>query len=427
MMTRWSAALLACIAVSGACAAEEDPPGPPYRAEVLELVATDPETGESSFALVETELDRLDELDRLEGPELRVRRGGELIIQDIKGSIVIGRFEASGRPELRYAVEDGVVIPLDYPTLTMLSAYHQFSRVLDQVEAVAGLSVDEIVSRAGPIEAFFEPRIRVEQGVGTTATVKLNAFYMAETKQFGLAQRAGVEGVPLAANPKVIAHEFGHALFDQLFFDGEQRLCSVEEVADDPLSASRLGAEYAISGFNEGTGDFLSFAMTGSASVLQESVRSDLVEEVAENRSLILDNFVYDELVGSDRPCGSFYCIGTLWARSLYRAMIELGLDTTDAADRAAYARAVLTALDQARASMAEQGLMPAPSELVAGCGGSGGGFDYDGQVTSALLAAILVEMPAEMRPALCGELAERFGESGFSPEARAAACPEGE
>lgn len=427
MMTRWSAALLACIAASGACAAEEDP-GQPYRAEVLELVASDPETGASSFALVDTELDRLDDLDRLEGPELGVRRGGELIIREINGSVVIdGRFEAPGRPRLRYAVEDGVVIPLDYPTLTMLSAYHQFSRVLDQVEAVAGISVDEIVSRAGPIEAFFEPRIRMEQGVGTTATVKLNAFYMAETKQFGLAQRAGVEGVPLAANPKVIAHEFGHALFDLLVFDGEQRSCSQEEVADDPLSASRLGAEYAISGFNEGTGDFLSFAMTGSASVLQESVRSDLVDEVAENRSLILDNFVYDDLQGSDRPCGSFYCIGTLWARSLYRAMIELGLDPTDASDRAAYARAVLTALDQARTAMAEQGLMPPPSELVAGCGGSGGGFDYDGQVTSALLAAILVEMPAELRPALCGQLAERFGESGFTPEARAAACPEGE
>ena len=427
MPTRWTAALLACSALLGACAAEEDP-GPPYRAEVLELVATDPETGASSFALVESELDRLDDLDRLEGPDLAVRRGGELIIREINGSVVIdGRFEAPGRPGLRYAVEDGVVVPLDYPTLAMLSAYHQFSGVLDQVEAVASISVDEFVSRVGPIEAFFEPRIRMEQGVGATATVKLNAFYMAETKQFGLAQRAGVEGVPLAANPKVIAHEFGHALFDQLFFEGAQRLCSEEEVADDPLSASRLGAEYAISGFNEGTGDFVSFAMTGSASALQEVVRSDLADELAEDRNLILDNFVYDDLQGPDRPCGTFYCIGTLWARSLYRAMIQLGLDTADAADRAAFARVVLTALGEARASIAAQGLMPPPSASVAGCNGDSSDPDHDGQVTSALLAAILVEMPAEMRPALCGQLAERFGERGFSPEARATACPEGE
>jgi hypothetical protein len=62
----------------------------------------------------------------------------------------------------------------------------------------------------------------------------------------------------------------------------------------------------------------------------------------------------------------------------------------------------------------------------VRGCGSPGSLVDYDAQVTSAMLAGFLVNMPAEERPALCEQLAERFGEAGFSTEARAAGgCPE--
>jgi hypothetical protein len=421
-------AILFLMPLAAACTADQEPPGPPYRADVLDIVASDPDTGLSSFEIAERELGRLEDLDRLEGPDLTVRRGGELIVRQVNGSVVLdGRFEAAEEPRLRYAVEDGAVVPLDYPTLTMLSAYHHFSTALDQTEAISGLSVDDIVDRVGRVEVFFEPRLRFEAEVSTTGTSKLNAFYLPPTRQFGLAQRAQVEGIPIAANPKVIAHEFGHALFDHLFFDGATGVCVEEEAAGDPLSASRLSTEYAISGFNEGTGDFVSFVITGSASPLEEIVRADLVEPIAEERTLLVDNFVFDDLQGSDRPCdSSFYCIGTLWARSLYRAMIERGGDPRDAADRAAYARQVLAALAGARAAMADQDLLPEPNASVVSCSDPGSNPDYDAEVSSAVLAAFLGNMPPEERPALCGQLAERFGETGFSAEARAAAaCPE--
>lgn len=416
---------LVAITCLTACAADEVAPGPPYRADVIEIVGVDPTSGVGEFELVERELWRLDDLEAMEGPELAVRRGGELVIRDIAGSVVIdGRFEAGGDPELRYAVEGGVVVPLDYPTLTMLSAYHQFSIVLDRLGDFTELSADQLIERTGRLEAYFEPVVRLDSELDASVIIKLNAFYLPGRRQFGLARRVELEGVPFAANLKVIAHEFGHALFEQIFHGGPTQPCAEADVAADPLSTSRLVTEYALAGFNEGIGDFVSFTMTGSVNPLAELAQAGLA---VEDRNLAGEDFVYDDLEGGqERPTctGSFYCIGTLWARALRRAAIALGHDVTSPGERDAFSRQVFAALARTRGAIADQGLLPAPTASVEGCE-TNRSHDHDARVTSAFLAAFLTGMPDGPREALCGELAAQFGAAGFSPEARAAArCP---
>ncbi len=98
---------------------------------------------------------------------------------------------------------------------------------------------------AGRITAFFEPQITQEKGASSVAaSMKLNAAYVPGQHQFLLFQRSGIENVPLAANEVVLAHEFGHAVFDYSFYrnDGEQK--------------SRFASEYAMRGLNEGFADF---------------------------------------------------------------------------------------------------------------------------------------------------------------------------
>lgn len=410
------------VAVAFCACAGTEAPGPPYQAEVLELIDVDPESGAGRYELVVRPLDSLEDLERLEGPALAVRRGGTLRMRSVSGSVVMdGRFEASGDPDLRYDVQDGVVVALDYSSLIMLSAYRQFERVLAALELVTGEPPDALLARVRRLEIFFEPVLRAEGDVEATVVVKFNAFYMPGLRQFGLAKRAELEGLPLGANLKVIAHEAGHALFEQYFLSDQFELC--EEDRDyEPYSIPRLSLEWALSGFNEGFGDWTSFVVTGSASPLQEL---DLGSH-AEQRSLLLENFDYGDLYSGNREAcsGQFYCIGTLWARSLFATFLALAGDPTDPEERGSFSQQVVAALRETRAAMVAQGLLPPPPASLNACN-SFRVPDHDAKVAAAFLAAFVSEMPEETRPVLCAELAARFSDIAFPGEARlAAGCP---
>ena len=289
--------------------------GPPYRAEIIDLVEIDPGTGEPEFALATREFSFLDDLESL-SPELRVYRGGTLRIREIAGSVVQdGSFSDPGAPDLRYTSDGGVAVARDYPTLAMLSAYYQYERVLADLERVTGFTLDELADRVGQIQVFFEPAIEVEADTADQTVVqKFNAFYVPGNQQFGLAQRSELERVPLAVNRQVIAHEFGHALFEQTFQRNQREDCDPDreaQNASDPLFAGRFSVEYAISGINEGYADFISFAYTGGTNPV-----AALPVPSVDERDMERTEFSFSQLVMSDDACrGRFYCIGTLFAR----------------------------------------------------------------------------------------------------------------
>ncbi|MGE0867044.1 MAG: hypothetical protein AB7P03_00675 [Kofleriaceae bacterium] len=390
------AALAAC-----GCASPEAP-GPPFRVFVVDLVAIDPATGAGQFELAARELTTVTELDALDGPYVRMLRGGELIEQAGQVTLVGG-----DAPELRYSVEDGVIVPLDYPSLVMMSAYYQFERLFEQLPRVAGTTIDELVTDGDKLTVHFEP-----EGEGISGS---NAFYVGQ-RRWVLSRRSSDERVPLATDPRVLAHELGHFLFERSFFDGVPVACDRTAGHAEPLFPGRLELEFGVIGFDEGIADFVSFAATGGTSPLFDTGFPPGDRDLH-------STFTFDELANGAGCSSGAYCIGTLVARSLFQAMPGLAIDSTSADDRGGLSRAVLGALAGAR-SRIDPNHLPAPGSPVTECSSPTGlAASHDGRVIGSVLEAWLAGLDPVTRAPVCEQLIASFGELGFPVEARTA-CP---
>lgn len=405
--------VLAIAAPFAAACATVEPPDPPYRALVIDLVAVDPDTGAGSFEVAPRELATLTNLEALDGAHLRMFRGGSIRVRQIGPTLVGSGLDHGDPPDLRYDVRDGTITALDYPTLAMLSAYHAYERLFGELPRVLGVSIEQLDSEGAQFAAFFEPEITVETtGTTVSASAKGNAFYVGN-RRWGLAQPAQYERVPLATDLRVLAHEFGHYVFERQFDAGHPPACTPDAAGNaDPLFPGRLDHEYAIDGLNEGFADFVSFAVTGGINPV-----ADLGLAIPE-RSL-RSTFVWDDLTGD--ACGQgYYCIGTLFARSLFEAMAALGLDPTRPDNRGVLSCEVVAALAAAPDRLVAAHL-PAPDDTVRTCTRRDSfAGDYDGRVTGAFLEALVAGLSPATRAALCPRLIANLGPQGFPAEDRA-------
>jgi hypothetical protein len=388
------------------------PPDPPYRALVVDLVAVDPDTGAGSFEVAPRELATLTDLEALDGAHLRMFRGGAIQIRQIGPTVAGSGLDHGDPPDLRFGVRDGTVTALDYPTLAMLSAYHAYERLFGELPRVLGVSIEQLDSEGAQLTAFFEPAIDVETtGVAVSVAIKGNAFYVGH-RRWGLAQPAQYERVPLVTDLRVLAHEFGHFVFERQVHAGQPPVCMPDAAGNaDPLFPGRLDAEYAINGLNEGFADFLSFAVTGGINPV-----ADLALGIPD-RSL-RSAFVWDDLAAGACDQG-YYCIGTLFARSLFEAMPALGLSPTQPDDRGALSREVVAALAAVPDRLVAAHL-PAPDDTVRTCHRRDDfAGDYDGRVTGTFLEALVAGLSPTTRAALCPRLIANLGSQGFPAEDR--------
>jgi hypothetical protein len=411
---------------AAACVGSQEPPGPPYRAQLIAEDSVDPETGVGRFSIAARTLHHLDSFDELKGPLYQFYRGGVAHIhQGDDGELVEGTFEHGKSPALRYVVEHGVAIPRDYPTLAMLSAAYQFELVFDALASHTGFRAEYLTQRLGRLRVFFEPSIMEADSSSVRVTIKRNAFFDPRGNLFGLARRSHAEDVPFAADPKVIAHEMGHAVFFLAFAGARFEQCDARassENAQDPFFPGRFDTEYVIRGINEGFADFHSFSITGGPNSLGN------LEGHGDERSLTADDYDWealaDPVLGPERCGGAYYCVGTLFARSLYQTLLRVGLDPRRGDDRAAFTREVVSALQGTVRRMKANADLALPTDVVAHCESHDAAIvnDDDGQVAGAFLEAFVAAMPSAARPALCSELGARFGAEGF-PEAFRGAC----
>jgi hypothetical protein len=429
-MSKAAISFVAAAVVSSGCL-DYELDGPPYRAQIVDVVDIDPETSRPSFALAVREFALLEDLDTLSSPELQVLRGGELLIREVPGGFVADRMTADPNARLRYVDDNGVAVARDYATLAMLSAYYHYERVLLDLERVTGITLNELGNRFGTVEVFFEPAFRtVGSDIDERDVFKHNAFYLPGARQFGIAQRSPNENVPFAVNPMVTAHEFGHALFELTFDHSSPGSCNptvVEENEEDPLFPGRFRVEYAISGMNEGFADFVSFAYLGATNALAEP------SVATAERNFAAPDFAFGDLIPPEDddswvpPCfGQFYCMGTLFASALYRTMIDLDYDPLDANDRGEFSRMVIDALTSTQEAMRElpEGIVPPPDLGAAQCRRHEGmPREIDGEVAGAFLAAFASQVPDDVRGPLCEVLIRRFGDRGFPEHARVT-CP---
>jgi hypothetical protein len=381
---------------------------PPYKAVVLAFTGKG-STGKAEFALEERTFRTMTDFNELDGTYLKIRRGGKLTIKEIDGSLVTtGRFSGGESPGLRYQVKGGAAIALDYSTLAMLSAFYQFDQIYSTVEETLGVPPSQLQTSLsnGKHSVLFEPEITFsEAGTDISAGQKLNAAFNPLDKTFILFQRSPVEVVPLAANFQVMSHEFGHFVFDHSFYGGKY---------DKEL---RWTDEWAVNGINEGFADFISWTFSDVTDVLRSSFD---IESVADERDFANSKFVFQDLADEDSSAckGSFYCVGSLFARSLFEAFLEL--KTISKKD---YAKDVINSLKNCLVTLQTQPESVLPAEIDRDTLVRAKEFEYDGKVAGAFLASFVVNAPPAWKAPLCSAFKKNFGTSGFPPAARAVSC----
>jgi len=424
---------LAGLVMGSACANGEEP------SELYDVMVLDRIDEGSSFALQQRALETVDDLDRLSGPEFRLRRGGTLRIQSRAGDVVrSGSYTGSEPPSLHYELEEGVVVPRDEATLLMLSTAYQFERVLADLRAAVDDDTQAALDARGALSVLFEPAVVFETAaLEVSVQGQPNAFFDPERWQFVIAGGSGAEHAPLAADARVIAHELGHSIFQQAFFGGRGPTCdpaAASENASQAHFAGRWDREFAIDGLNEGFTGWLSFAVTGRAdplAVLEVPLDSTFDVNVNE-RIRVDDHFRWSEVPKLEEPvngsenephCRGEYCIGTLFMRSLVASFLASGHDPSDSDARHEFSRPLVAALAGALNTLQEMPL-PLPTAEVARCEKrSEASLAYDPPIIGAFLQGFLQGVPNDAKPALCRELIERF-EAGFPGEYRKACEP---
>ncbi|MEN9529468.1 MAG: hypothetical protein RI932_1341 [Pseudomonadota bacterium] len=411
--------------VSSSCGNELSHPSKPYRAEVIDHV---PKTMANSegWTVATRELTTLEDIDSLQSPYFSVNLGGQIKISSNVGSLVSAQLDSdSSRAKLRYAINNGVIVPRDTSSLLALSSFYAFEKTLKALKLSTGLEPQTLKDKLnGAFNVYFEPAIVENQGTNRAVyTLKFNAAFNPENNQFYLFRRSEIETIPFSANIKVIAHEFGHSLFKTSFHENKSENCSSTDEAavaarrEDKFFPGRWNLEYAISGINEGFSDFHSYIVSGSTNVFAE-----LAPQITNsNRSLTGPKFTFSQL-GSDSICsGRFYCIGTLFARALYNVAQQYSNNQTELM---AFSRRVYAALEKSQEFMRKPpaaDIIPYPTQDVMNCSRRDKPvLTYDGAITSSFLASFLQSFAAgEEKKLLCANLTELFGTVGFAPKVR--------
>jgi hypothetical protein len=397
----------------------------PYRAQVIHFLPSSVVSA-GRWNVSEQLLSTLEDPDLLRGKYFEILSGRKLTIDSTVGSIVSGKISGiTPRNPIRYSMDKGVMVPRDTTTLLMFSSFHAFEQVFEKLEAAVGITPDAFKQNLGNrVQIFFEPTIDAQDNASETrVSIKTNAAFNADADNFILFRRSFLEDIPLAANTKVLAHEFGHALFKTSFYNRKNDKCvrlddeKTAERAKNKFFAGRLETEYAISGFNEGYSDFNSYIMTGDTNPLEGSLSVGNIN----SRALNGKPFYFYQLSSEALCDGRFYCIGTLFARALYKVASKF---QTQSDEQFAFSRRIFSALGTTLNFMKEEpsaGIYPEPSDDVTKCARRDSfSLTYDSKVTSAFLAAFLKGLPSgDEKLELCDAFAELFGTAGFTKEAR--------
>lgn len=221
--------------------------------------------------------------------------GEDIIDPNKRDSIYI---ESGKTIKLDYEVKSGVIYPKNFDSMALLSLYYNFERTFKFCQENLGLTLEQF----GISRIFYAPRMRASsEGTTLEGTMKINAAFLPGLRDFWFFKTSKLEDVPIAMNFGVLAHEFGHSIFDIKFAKKEPAFYNTG------LSSN----EDELSGINEGIADFFSFVVTNSTSEFAASLAS-----AAKERTLPV-SWTYSTL-GSASCAGSFYCKGSILASALY-------------------------------------------------------------------------------------------------------------
>ncbi len=183
---------------------------------------------EGDYALSEVTIPELDDPVRMRGALGDGVVGGYLDL-DSAGNF---SFKGGGPIHVEYAIEDGVGVPFEQDGVILWSYYRALSSARDELD-IAGVDVPDLF----PVPFAYQPSV-------AGATLSSNAAYvLGGVHRFVVLPDGLQDGLPLAANPGVIRHELGHAVFQVIVSGGPREIPPF----DDP----------AVSGLNEGFADMV--------------------------------------------------------------------------------------------------------------------------------------------------------------------------
>lgn len=369
----------------------------PYRAEVL--VRDDAH----HYSLQDVDLPDLASMSPLADPVLRFSDHPDFDedqLEDYDASTFAAK--ADYAPRVRDV--GGVAVARDIESLLVLSAYHVFTGVFARAAEVYG-PIDQLVP-AGGFQILVEPKFHSDLGSQELGT---NAAYISGGQAFLLVQMSSLEQVPLGMNPGVLSHEFGHHVF-QITFGVADGTCHPKSPEPGPTPPGRFAGTETIAGFNEGFADFTAFALQAETHVLADSIPAlDTGERTIDRRVPGYLDFTWTT---RDRCEGSFYCIGTLWARAVFEMYLATGARIDDLAARGAFARTIAASVAGIPARLRQRSGWPGPSEA---CDFTE--IDDETTLAHAYVEAFIAGLPATLQPSACTELRARFD---FAP----AGCP---
>ncbi len=397
--------LMACV--------ETDSSSTPFIVEVLAFSGNDATTGAGIYALRPVELPALLSVDPLFDPDFRfiaepiVDFAALNKITDPDLLLTAVRRGPTYVPRLRNI--DGTLVPRDLLSLQTMSAYVALRNAADAIPDATGLPRTSIIPTGG-LQVWVKP---VFVDGAASSRMETNAFYLAYTNTFGLLDFSSLERRPLGALTPVVTHEFGHHLFHRSFTEADG-LC--DEFGAGGNYAGRFGNELAIAGINEGFADWIAFVIVGSTNTLSDAFATEIAdpgERAIDTRLPSATKFTFDSILTCT---GDFYCIGTLFARSLFEAFVARGGDPNDRTQRMAASRSVFASVKAAPQQMRTK--MWSRPAIICDTKRSN---EIDATVLSGFLGAFVANLPASERASVCERFIVNFGAVGFASEFRGA------
>jgi hypothetical protein len=259
-------------------------------------------------------------------------------LADIYGGIDIfageGLIAQQTRPSIRYIIDEkGVMVPLDFHTMSMLTIYYHIEQVVDFWTKEVSLSFEEDIKKS---KIYYEPDVegKLMGSIVIKIQTKTNESFSYDSKHnyFRVYRNSSAkEKIPIRLSLNVFAHEFGHKLQFNIWAGADANF----------EKTSNKDSKFVHKAIGEGFADFCSYVVTEDENIL-ESFSS---VESRKNRVLPVGftQFYLDRVYL--REGSNFYLWGSLLASALYLSIKERAGNESLSVAKIAVAKEVISAM----------------------------------------------------------------------------------
>lgn len=277
----------------------------PIQAKIISLAANDYEESIVTFKY-------LRDPRRMDGDIAQIRAKTILKLDQTSSDVLADDpetvFSKKGSAvDLDFLVKDGVLIAQNFDSLSMLSLYYDFEQIVDFWLTNFNVTLQDL----GKFNIHYEPEIEgVSDNYKVSIAIRLNAAFFSGLGDFLIFKTSRKEDLPFKMNLAILAHEFGHKMFD-LRFAGKDPKAYLAEDAE---------ALKDLQGINEGFSDFCAWMLVKKTNLFADS------GQLLNNRSLPVTWTSASLEVNPTQCNGGFYCKGSVLASALYELSLQEGM-----------------------------------------------------------------------------------------------------